>query len=197
MLLLYLWREDWYIKIKFEFAEPSGEIAVGDCLFSPRHLPDASSRYTMASFSSDTVKNGANTRHQSMYKQGVGKHVEASKERRRQATVQIRRSKKQKAIMAKRMKYSSTLISSDSMASIDMMSAEAKSQWRWKRDGSCESPQRGRYSRQSDFGTEGTPKKAVHEIHGKSGYECPFSHFIRFFKNTGRNGHFDEISTTR
>ena len=81
----------------------------------------------MASFSSDTVNNGANTRHQSMYKQGVGKHVEASKERRRQATVQIRRSKKQKAIMAKRMKYSSTLISSDSMASVDMMSAEASS----------------------------------------------------------------------
>ena len=97
------------------------------CFFSPRPLPDASSRYTMASFSSDTVNNGANTRHQSMYKQGVGKHVEASKERRRQATVQIRRSKKQKAIMAKRMKYSSTLISSDSMASIDMMSAEASS----------------------------------------------------------------------
>ena len=59
-----------------------------------------------------------------MYKQGVGKHVESSKERRRQATVQIRRSKKQKAIMAKRMKYSSTLSSNDSMASIDMMSAE-------------------------------------------------------------------------
>ena len=41
----------------------------------------------------------------------------------RQATVQIRRSKKQKA-MAKRMKYSSTLSSNDSMASIDMTSTE-------------------------------------------------------------------------
>ena len=79
----------------------------------------------MASFSSDTVNNGANTRHQSMYKQGVGKHVEASKERRRQATVQIRGcSKKQKAHGKENEIFASTLISSDLMASIDMTSTE-------------------------------------------------------------------------
>ena len=126
---LYLWREDW----NFELRNLQVEIAVGDCLFSPRHPPDVSSRYTMASFSSGPVKNEASTRHQSMYKQGVGKHVESSKERRRQATVQIRRSKKQKAIMAKRMKYSSTLSSNDSMASIDMTSTEGNEH---NRDGS-------------------------------------------------------------
>ena len=48
---------------------------------------------------------GTKTGHQHLYKQGISKHVESSMERRKQATIQIRRSKKKKAMMAKRMKY--------------------------------------------------------------------------------------------
>ena len=48
---------------------------------------------------------GTKTGHRHLYKQGISKHVETSMERRKQATIQIRRSKKKKAMMAKRMKY--------------------------------------------------------------------------------------------
>ena len=40
---------------------------------------------------------GTKTGHQHLYKQGISKHVESSMERRKQATIQIRRSKKKKA----------------------------------------------------------------------------------------------------
>ena len=65
--------------------------------------------------------------------------------------------------MAKRMKYSSTLISNDSMASIDMTSAEGNSH---NGDGSVTEVV-SRLSAADTVakatGSEGTPEKAVHE----------------------------------